>query len=339
MGRAVVAGEHQLVSLVTGRPERSPGAVVADVEGGDRSPPASDAAAPVDLPHLERGARRTDVGGEQVGLAGDADPSPLRHHRGRARRPPGEELVELGERLGRRRHLHVTLIRRVPVGGADHLTGRIALAPHRQRRHPARRRGRRPTVDVDVVGHGGRPLGRAGEVALRHERAQGVAEQVDLVGTSLVAQRRDQLVEPGPHVGHRVRAERRVVVVHGDAVDRVAVARQPERLRLELRPRAEPAVDEHHRPRLRVPSTHPVVTASIVVDGGAGGRGGERRHQHQHGAERTDELACHAWTPRCPPRTTARRRNCLPRQSTAGRSDGPDVGRRDPVPDRARLRG
>ena len=134
----------------------------------------------------------------------------------------------------------------VHVCRADDGAGRVALAPDRERRHPARRGGRGAPVQVDVVRDPGGTRRRAGEIALRDEGAQRVRDEVDPVRAGGRQQAGDPCVEPRVHLGQDRRDVRGVVLVGLDDVDRVAVAGQPFGLGLELRGGSRAAVYEDH---------------------------------------------------------------------------------------------
>ena len=230
----------------------------------------------VDPPQLERGTCRPQVGQEQARPPRDLHPARrLRHDVGRAGRPTGEELVHDGERLGRRGHLDVALARVAVVLGPDDLAGRVAHPPYRQRGHPARRSGRRTAVDVDVVRHPCRPLGRAGQVSLHNGGPQRVPRQVDLGRTGVVEQAGDPLVERDPHLLHRCEAEERVVLEGADPVGGVPVRREAHGLRLELGGRPREPVHEHDR------VVGAVVTVSATGVAAPGPRAPAPGDQHQ----------------------------------------------------------
>ena len=221
--------------------------MISESSAGPRRAPV----AGVELVDLEQAALGALVGGEVQRPPRDRHLARLlRQHVAGLGRGAVEELVDGGERLARGGHLGVRLVREADVlGAADHAS-RVALAPDRQRRHAAGRRGGGAAVEVDVAPHGRGALGRAAEVGVHHGRPARVREHVDLRGAGRGLDRGDEAVE----VGDRgvVGGAAGVVLVGEQPALREAVRGEPHRVGLELLRRPRGAVDEDHRRRLRL---------------------------------------------------------------------------------------
>ena len=245
VGAALAAHRH-LVVLVAAAPERSPRAVGPQRQ---RSPPADgrDGSRSGRRPPRSAGGRRSPARSTgRPGRVRRATPGAV----GRSSSSSAsavEQLVHRGERLGRGGGLHVALVRQVDVGGAGDRSGLVPLRPDGQGRDAGGRTGGRRTIEVGVVGDTSRPLGRAVEVALGHRRAQRVADEIDLVDVVLRSKGVDRRVELVPHALARDRREQRVVLLHADGVDGIAVAGEAHRLALELSTGSDEAVHEHDR--------------------------------------------------------------------------------------------
>ena len=167
--------------------------------------------------------------------------------------------------------------------------------PDRECLHSARRRVARAAVDVDVAAHVRRAFG-AREVLVHHGRAARVAEHVDLRLAGLRLDALDQRVEVRVDLVDRVvEGGERVVLEHVDVALREAVARHPHLLRLELRRRPRPAVDEDQRGDLVR-----VELAVLLL------RPRRRRHQrrHRHDNDRPERHRTRS-PHRTPPRSLA----------------------------------
>ena len=236
-------------------------------------------------PHLDGRPRESLVLRERQGAPGDLDRSALANDvMGGAL--PGEELEVLHERLPRRTCLDMRLVRDRHSLRAVHVAAAQAwCAGQRDARPDRERRNSRIgalTVDVDVVrdvrsARG--PLHRIGEVVVHDERPERVRDDVDRRAARPLLQSGDPPVDLCVHRAPLRRTSRRVVVDFVDPGRRVAVAREAQLLRLELRARALDAVHEQDRMSRR----------RRIRARGSGqrqGSGGDQRQQRRCGPPR-----------------------------------------------------